>query len=346
MTLKIQITLLCMFFSLIGCASPRDRSLAPPPDSEKINITVKVPKELEVETLQVMYRSSTCKRITHGASAQRVEIDGGNGIDMQLQRQGSTDLFTADVPKDGGGACKWHLANVTFGVAYANPTNFGESVKYGAGGGVVVMFDHNNSPQGGADIRIDGDVIIKRDYFPWVRESYYEGYGKRVSLAGRGPIYLMYRALNARKVYFEPVLHSDFLVTSKGTEGNKIGDFTKFTYPDGSVVAESRGRPDYYKLQTIRTGRASYCFSPSDYSRCPDRRPQLLPELLPDKEMPGYGRYVVADEWGNAVVSFAYRLFGKNGEKFEGKSGINGLTRPIPGSAHPLSKVEFPERLW
>ncbi|MCX2900423.1 hypothetical protein [Pseudomonas mandelii] len=346
MTLKIQITFLCIFFSLIGCASPRDRSLAPPPDSETINITVKVPKELGVETLEVMYRSTTCKRITHGASGQRVEIDGRHGIDMQLQRQGNTDLFTADVPKDGGGACKWHLANVTFGLAYKNPSQFGESVIFGGGGGVVVIFDHNRSPQGGADFQVDGDVVIKKEYFPWLHERYLGGYRKRISLAGAGHIYLMYRALNARKVYFEPVLHSDFLVTSQGTKVHKIGDFIKFTYPDGSVVAESQARPDYYKLQTIRTGRVSYCFSPRYYSRCPDRRPQLLPELLPDKEMPGYGRYVVADEWGNAVVSFAYRLFGKNGEKFEGKSGINGLTRPIPDSAHPLSKVEFPERLW
>ncbi|MHC8314063.1 hypothetical protein [Pseudomonas sp. LB3P31] len=346
MTLKIKITFICMFFSLIGCASPRDRSLSPPPDSEKINITVKVPKDLEVETLEVMYRSATCKRITHGASGQRVELDGYHGIDLRLQRQGNTDLYVADVPKDGGGACKWHLANVTFGVAYATPTSFGESVKYGAGGGVVVMFDHNNSPQGGADFKVDGDVVIKRDYFPWVHESFLGGYRKRVSLAGRGHIYLMYRALNARKIYFKPVLHSEYLVTSQAPKVHKVGDFIKFTYPDGSVVAESQARPDYYKLQTIRTGRDSYCFSPRYYSRCPDRRPQLLPELLPEKEMPGYGRYAVADEWGNELTSFAYRLFGKNGEKFEGKSGLKGLTRPIPDSALPLTKVEFPERLW
>ncbi|MHC8318629.1 hypothetical protein [Pseudomonas sp. LB3P31] len=346
MTLKIQIMFLCMCFSLSGCASSRDRSLAPPPDSEKINITVKVPKELEVETLEVMYRSATCKRITHGASGQRVETEGHYGIDMQLQRQGDTDLYVADVPKDGGGACRWHLANVTFGVAYANPTKFGESAKYGAGGGVVVMFDQNNSPRGGAGTNIDGDVAIKKEYFPWVHESYLGGYRKRVNLAGIGHIYLKYRASSARKIYFEPVLYSEFLVASQAPKIHKIGSFIKFTYPDGSVVAESQARPDYYKLQTIRTGRVSYCFSPRYYSRCPDRRPQLLPELRPEKEMPGYGRYAVADEWGNELTSFAYRLFGKNGEKFEGKSGLKGLTHPIPESALPLRKVEFPERLW
>ncbi|MCX2900421.1 hypothetical protein [Pseudomonas mandelii] len=338
-----SIWLLFIMILLSGCT--KDYSLAPPADSEKINITVKVPVELEVETLEVMYRSSICKRITHGASGQRVELDGYHAIDMPLQRQGSTDLYSADLPIDGGGACKWHLGNVTFGVAYENPSRFGETVTYAGGGGVVVMFDHNNSPRGGADFQVDGDVLIRKEYFPWLHERYIGGYRKSISLAGAGHIYLQYRALNARKVYFEPVLHSDFLVTSKGTKVHKIGDFIKFTYPDGSVVAESQARPDYYKLQTIRTGRASYCFSPRYYSRYRDRRPQLLPELLPDKEMPGYGRYVVADEWGNAVVSFAYRLFGKNGEKFEGKSGIKGLTRPIPNSAHPLSKVEFPERL-
>ncbi|MHC8318630.1 hypothetical protein [Pseudomonas sp. LB3P31] len=235
---------------------------------------------------------------------------------MQLQRQGNTDFYAADVPKDGGGDCNWHLANVTFGVAYADPAIFGESTKYGGGGGVVVIFDHNNSPRGGADIEIDGDVVIKKEYYPWLHESYLGGYRRRINLAGVGYIYSMYRASSARKIYFEPILYSDFLITSQAPKVHKVGDFIRFTYPDGSVVAQSQARPDYYKLQTIRTGRVSYCFSPRYYSRCPGRRPQLLPELLPEKEMSGYGRYAVVDEWGNSLTSYAYRIFGNNGEKF------------------------------
>ena len=239
-----------LFVSLNGCA--KDRSLAPPPDSEQITVTVKVPKELEAETMQVMYRSATCKRVTHGASGQRIEVEGHHSIDVQLQRQGLSDLYQASLPKDGGGACKWHLANVIFGVTYADPTRFGENVTSGAGGGVVVIFDHNNSPRGGADIEVDGDLIIKKDYYPWVKENFLDGYRKRVSLAGQGSIYLNYQALQARKVYFEPVLHSDFLVISEGTKVHKKGSFIKFTYPNGSVLADGRSEPDFQKLQSIR----------------------------------------------------------------------------------------------
>jgi len=122
-----------LFVSLSGCA--KDRSLAPPADSEQMTITIKVPDELEPEMLKAMYRSATCKRITHGASGQRIELQGYHGIEVQLEQQGQSDLFQARLPMDGGGACQWHLSNVTFGVAYADPGRFGENVTYGAGGG-------------------------------------------------------------------------------------------------------------------------------------------------------------------------------------------------------------------
>ncbi|MCS3417475.1 hypothetical protein M2399_002878, partial [Pseudomonas sp. BIGb0450] len=61
MNIVLPLTMITLFTSLSGCAM--DRSLVPPPDSELMTITVKVPKELEAETLEVMYRSPICKRI-------------------------------------------------------------------------------------------------------------------------------------------------------------------------------------------------------------------------------------------------------------------------------------------
>ena len=246
----LPVACITLLISLSGCA--QDYSLAPPVDSEQMTITVKVPEELEAETLQVMYRSTTCKRITHGGSGQRIELDGRHGIDVQLQQQGDSDLYQAKLPMDGGGACKWHLANVTFGVAYIDPTRFGENVTYGAGGGVVVIFDHNNSPRGGSDIKADGDVVIKEDYYPWVSEAFIGGYRKYVSLAGEGHIYLKYQARQARQAYFEPVLHSGFTVYSVQPKEKKKGNHTTFIYPDGSAVADGRAKPDFRKLQALR----------------------------------------------------------------------------------------------
>jgi hypothetical protein len=247
---KMPVAILTLCVSLSGCA--KDQSLAPPLDGESITVTVKVPKELVAETLQVMYRSTLCTFTDHSAFGEAYQRDGYQRTDLQLVREGQSDRYVAKLPIDGGGACQWRLSNVTFGVAYGDSTRFGEGVSYGAGGGVVVIFDHNNSPRGGADIKVEGDLTIRKDYYPWVKESFLGGYRKRVSLAGEGDIYVMYQALQARQVYFEPVLHSDFLVTSEGTKVHKIGSFIKFSYPDGTTVADGRSQPDFRKLQAIR----------------------------------------------------------------------------------------------
>jgi hypothetical protein len=253
---KMPVVLLSLCVSLNGCA--KDQSLAPPADSELMTITVKVPKELVAETLEVMYRSAVCKRTTHGASGQRIELDGRHGIDVQLQRLGGSDLYQTKLPIDGGGACQWHLSNVMFGVAYGNPARFGESVTYGAGGGVLVKFD-NNRPlrSSGLPIEVDGDLTIKKDYYPWLSEVFLGGYRKQISLTGEGDIYLSYQALQARQVFFEPILHPDFLVTSVQPKVKKKGNHTSFTYPDGSVVTDGRSKPDFRKLQAIRLAAES-----------------------------------------------------------------------------------------
>ena len=247
----LRFFLLCLFVTLTGCA--KDRSLSPPADGEQMTITVKLPRELQTETLEAVYRSAECKNVSHGASGQRIELEGYHGLDVELQRLGQSDVYQAKLPIDGGGSCRWHLSNVMFGVAYGNPAHFGENVIYGGGGGVVVMFDHNRpSLSSGLPVKVDGDLTIKKDYYPWVKERFLGGYRKQVSLAGEGDIYLMYQALQARNVYFEPILHSNFLVKSEGTKVHEVGSFMKFTYPDGKTVVDGRSKPDFRKLQTIR----------------------------------------------------------------------------------------------
>ncbi|CAN7648343.1 hypothetical protein [Pseudomonas umsongensis] len=95
---KMPVALLILFVSLSGCA--KDYSLAPPPDSEQMTITVKVPKELVARPMLVMYRSATCKRITHGASGERIELEGYHGIEVQLQRQGQSYLHSTKLPME------------------------------------------------------------------------------------------------------------------------------------------------------------------------------------------------------------------------------------------------------
>ena len=248
--LRMSVTVCAVVFSLAGCG--QDYSLNPPADSEKITVTVKVPRELKTETMWAMYRSTKCKRVSHGASGQRTERDGHHSIYQEFERQGQSEFYKVELSKDGGGDCKWHLANVTFDVVYAEPTEFGEKVVKGAGGGVVVIFDNNNSPHGPANIKVEGDLLIRKDYYPWLKESFLLGYSKRVGLVGEGDIYLIYQASQARKVYFEPVFHPGFLISSIGPKVHKDGVYTAYTYPDGMVVADDKVHPDFQKLQSIR----------------------------------------------------------------------------------------------
>jgi hypothetical protein len=251
MNIVLPLTMIMLFTSLSGCAM--DRSLVPPPDSELMTITVKVPKDLKARTLEVMYRSPICKRITSGASGQRIELQGYHGIDVQLQQQGQSDLYEAKLPIDGGGGCQWHLSNVSFGVVYSDPKRFGKNVTWGAGGGIGVKFDQNRPLRtSGIPIEVEGDLTLKKDYYAWIDEEFLGPYKKTVSLTGEGDIYLSYQALQARQIYFEPVLHSGFAVYSAGPKIKKEGNHTAFTYPDGSTSADGRSKPDFRKLQAIR----------------------------------------------------------------------------------------------
>ena len=248
MTYKAAVFLLVVLFSLAGCA--KDRGLAPPADNTYVALTVKISKELRPRSVKVMYRSKHCTFTDHDAGGRSYKRDGYQSMTIEPVLRG--DLYEAKLPKDGGGACQWRLSNVTFGVMYGDPTRFGDNVSYGGGGGVVVMFDHNNSPHGGADIEIDGDLIIKQDYYPWIDEGFLGGYKKTISLAGVGYSYRMYKALQAQKIYFEPVLHTKFVLYSQGPKVKKKGNYTSYTYPDGSIYADGRWHPNFLRLQTIR----------------------------------------------------------------------------------------------
>ena len=247
---KQNFMFICIVFSIYGCTA--DRSLVPNLDGDQISVTVKVPEELIAEEMQVMYRSKLCTFTDHTASGVPYQRDGYQRTDIQPVRLGQTNVYEAKLPVDGGGACQWRLSNVTFGVMYKNPTSFGDGVYYGAGGGVVVIFDNNDSGRGGADRKVEGNLVLKLDYYPWISERYIGGYKKSVNLTGEGSIYVKYQALQARQVYFEPILHSGFLAHSIGPEKKHEGNQTIFYYPDGSNSPEIQSKPSFRKLQAIR----------------------------------------------------------------------------------------------
>lgn len=242
--------MLCVSFSICGCAS--DRTLAPDMDGELVTVTVKVPAGLVARDMQVIYRSMLCTFTDYTASGVSYQRYGYQSIDVQPVRQVQTDLYQAKLAVNGGGACQWRLSNVTFGIKIKDPDSFGGGVVYGTGGGVVVMFDGNDSGRGGADRAVDGDLVLVQEFYPWLHEGSIGGYEKSISLKGKGHIYTKYRAVQAQEVYFEPIVHWQIVAHSIEPKQKREGDRTIFYYPDGSCSPEIQSEPSFRKLQAIR----------------------------------------------------------------------------------------------
>lgn len=250
--LRISVSAFVLVTSLSACA--QDYSMAPPLDGEKVTISLKVPEELEPEVIRVMYRSAKCPRITHDGDGRPESIEGYNGFEVSLNRNGTGNLYRTDLFVDGGGACEWRLSNVVFGVTYRVPNSFGENVLTGAGGEIVVVFDHND-PQlrlPGARTVFGRDLKILKDYYPWVNERFTGGYVKRASLCAENGGDITYIAREARNITFEPVLHPDYVVTSIAPKKHAFGEYIRFYYPDGTIESDGRSVPNFRKMQKIR----------------------------------------------------------------------------------------------
>lgn len=252
MKLSIPATILAVLL-LGGCRHMPDRRLSPTFEAGAVSLTVKVPKELEVTEMRVVYRSTTCTIRGYSlSSGERYERDGYQRMDVKPTQRGQTRLFEAKLPVNGGGPCRWQLSNVTFDVEYVDTSPFGEGIAPGYGAGMVVIFDDNGSPHGSWDFKVDGDLTVVRDYYPWFHESFLGGHRKSISLTTNGHFYLMYKAPHARSIYFEPILHSNFLTRSVGPKVKQSGNRTIFYYPDGSSSFETHTKPNHAKLQAIR----------------------------------------------------------------------------------------------
>ncbi|WP_177409917.1 hypothetical protein [Pseudomonas sp. S09G 359] len=244
-----------LLFSLNGCA--QNQTFSPAPGGEEVSITVKVPQNLAADPMRVMYRSEKCPIKRSGANWSTYEEDGYLSTTVLPQQQGRSDMYEVKLPINGAGKCQWQLSNVTFGVTYNNTTHFGENVRGGPGGGIIVMFDQRLPQQRSAfqpPIEVNGDVLIRKDYYPWINEQFIGKHEKVAWLVGAGEIYLYYRAPRARQVVFEPLLYADHVVYSVGPKVHKKGNRNQYTYSDGSVVMGGSD-PSFKKLQAIRLGQ-------------------------------------------------------------------------------------------
>ena len=144
------------------------------------------------------------------------------------------------------------MSYINVEVNYSNFEKLGDGITVAGGGRAYFLLDEHDGPAGGTHREVSGDLAIKENYYVEVWENFIGGYSKRGSLFRNGGSYLIYRAPSARSIYFEPVVHSDYPVFSKGPPVKADGLRTKYFYPDGSVIESGRGKADFQKLQCIR----------------------------------------------------------------------------------------------
>jgi hypothetical protein len=240
---------------LSGCVKDY-KVLTPPPDSEKVKIVIKVPAELEPKALLAKYESDRCRMFVDFPGVGTVPFPGSNFQNSKFTRRGETDLYEAEVFVDGGGECEWQLDSIEIGVVYRIPNRFAKKVTAYYGGTVVVKFDGEQAPFNTVDQFVEGpDLKIVKDYYPWVREAYeLSYYDKSVNLAREYESCRTYRARDARKIYYEPVLHSDLVVTSTSPKKRVADEIvtTTFRYPDGTEESNRELEPNFKKMQEIR----------------------------------------------------------------------------------------------
>ncbi|MGE9761635.1 hypothetical protein [Pseudomonas sp. PDM20] len=239
-----------LLFSLGGCA--QEAVFSPPSNSEQVTVSVKVPKDLAADTMRVMYRSAKCPS-KESADGVPYEIDGFYPIDVEPRQVGQSDLYEAKLARDGGGACQWQLSNVTFGVYYENTAQFGENVKYGRGGGVIVIFDNNRPQRRSMDsiVEASGNIHIKKDYYPWLVEIHLHEPRNIINILGDQDVFT-YKITETNKIIFEPQLHNQKTVRTIGAKSRDKSDLPKIIYPDGSEITDDTGEPDLGKLQSIK----------------------------------------------------------------------------------------------
>lgn len=249
MRLFTRIVILILAFLVISC--DRDRSLNPPENSEKIIFEVKVPSEIDVLPLRILYRSNICKKKESNSNGDAYEIPGYNIVKESLSSKGSEGLQKLQVPYDGGGACDWKLSNITVNFKFNKPQELGDNITENSPARAIFTLDEN-IPQitNGTFSVIEGDQEITGDYYP-VIVSYHSPEKKNVLSMRKENYYIYYRVKKTGRIKFSPVIHTDKVVKASQPEGVGLRNNYKVIYPDGTVES-SQDFPDFKRLRAMQ----------------------------------------------------------------------------------------------
>ncbi|MDN0122370.1 hypothetical protein QVN60_03980 [Yersinia aleksiciae] len=254
MKLSNCLSLLALILPLSGCASRPDYTLNPPASSEWVTVTVKLPSEMEVLPLDVLYRSDKCQREVYDEKTES-HTSRDRGVNPHLiTLQNSGDIRQARVALEGGGKCEWKLSGIRVGLQLARtlPLVTGKNI---ISTNYVFDFDnegYRNAFGEGAAKKTTGDLYLKSEFFPII--THHRDNEVTIKLFGGDTRYEQwnryYRVYNIKQIVIEPVVYLSKVVTlnpPKLLPGNITA-----TYPDGSKEEIPNVNPNYEKLLSMK----------------------------------------------------------------------------------------------
>ena len=193
-------------FFLVAC--DRDKSFSSSENGETVLVKVRLPLELEVLPLRVMYRSTICLKKNVDSRGKRYDEPGYNLVRLIFKPTSDNNAFELLVPENGGGVCRWKLSNITIRMQIKD-TNFLDSeITKNVPISELIIFD-DNSPQrmSGSYKEINGKYVMHNDYYPLITHHRVNGDYKTASIIRSTPD-LMYKTNSSKTISFEPSFHS------------------------------------------------------------------------------------------------------------------------------------------
>ena len=245
-----------VFFMVVilnnGCAESIDRTLSPPSDTHWVNVEIKNPSPwTRPFPLEVTYISNTCKHhYLDMGDGTRKETVGHSPVKIPLQQQGTSNIWKARVAMNGGGSCDWKLSEFKMRIAYTDATHLGKDLVPGNGVGVKFAFDDLASQNGQFDT-VPSTVNLSPKYYPLITSDKEINIKNTLSLFGKKD-YLQ-KKINSQggnaSIVYAPELDETKVVRMISPKENKIGEYYKIIYPDGTVVSDGSIHPDVRKLE-------------------------------------------------------------------------------------------------
>ncbi|MEC5345304.1 hypothetical protein ABRZ24_22250 [Brenneria populi] len=190
--------MLCGVAPLAACMPKRDLTLAPPEQTQWVDIEVVAPPNTTAFPLNALYRSSVCLHERRQADMSKVKSRGYNPVHMELQPDAAGRIYRQRVAVDGGGPCEWKLSMITLGIEYRRTDHLVKNAEIGTMVGLKVAFD-NEAANNDYYEPVKNELTYSSVYYPYLVERYLKRFERHLSLYGEKSLMLYRMTLDSGK---------------------------------------------------------------------------------------------------------------------------------------------------